>query len=75
MTSRVRTGLLLLSVVAGVSAGACATVQPWQRAKLANPCMVFDANGQLVAFDNHWQEAREGSAGGFGVQGGGCGCK
>ena len=23
----------------------CATVQPWERARLADPCMVFDANG------------------------------
>jgi hypothetical protein len=71
----VRAGLVcLLAAAAGAAAG-CATVQPWERGKLANPCMVFDANGQLVAFDNHWQESREGSAGGFGMQGGGCGCK
>ena len=76
MRQRVRHGVLgLLIVGACGAAGACATVQPWERAKLANPCMVFDANGQLVAFDNHWQASREGSAGGFGLQGGGCGCK
>jgi hypothetical protein len=61
-------------VWAGLAAG-CATVQPWERSRLANPCMVFDANGGQVAFDNHWQSAREGAAGGFGMQGGGCGCK
>jgi hypothetical protein len=59
---------------AGWSAG-CATVQPWQRGRLANPCMVFDANGGQSSFDSHWQAAREGSAGGFGFQGGGCACK
>ncbi len=75
MTRTMRAVLLGLVAAAGMAAGGCATVQPWERGKLANPCMVFDSNGQLVAFDNHWQESREGSAGGFGVQGGGCGCK
>jgi hypothetical protein len=67
----------LLGVVVGLamSAGACATVEPWQRARLANPCMVFDANGGQLTFDTHWLTAREGAAGGFGIQGGGCGCK
>jgi hypothetical protein len=71
----IRVAMLLGIVATGLLSGACATVQPWERAKLANPCMVFDSNGQLVAFDNHWQASREGAAGGFGVQGGGCGCK
>ena len=75
MTRMARAAIVLLTAAAGLSTGACATVQPWERAKLANPCMVFDANGQLVAYDNHWQPSREASAGGFGAQGGGCGCK
>lgn len=71
------TRLVLLAALAGaaLSAGACATVQPWQRGRLADSCMVFDADGGQVAFMAHWQEAREGSAGGFGVQSGGCACK
>jgi hypothetical protein len=53
----------------------CATVQPWQRGRLADPAMVFDADGSQVSYMTHWQEAREGAAGGYGVQSGGCGCK
>jgi hypothetical protein len=72
-TSRI---LLLIGVAAlALAAGACAAVQPWQRGRLANQCMVFDANGSQVAYMTHWQEAREGSSGGYGVQSGGCGCK
>jgi hypothetical protein len=37
--------------------------------------MVFDADPGLVSYMTHWQEAREGAAGGYGVQSGGCGCK
>jgi hypothetical protein len=61
--------------VAAVAAGGCATVQPWQRGRLADPCMIFDADATRVAYMTHYQEAREGSAGGYGVQSGGCGCK
>jgi hypothetical protein len=50
-------------------------VKPWQRARLADPCMTFEANANMTAYAAHWQEAREGSSGGAGVQGGGCGCK
>jgi hypothetical protein len=62
--------LLALLPLAG-----CATVQPWQRGRLADPAMVFDDDSSSVSYMTHWQEAREGAAGGFGVQSGGCGCK
>ena len=62
-------------LVSLLSLGACATVQPWQRARLADPCMTFDADASLAAYRAHWLEAREGSTGGAGIQGGGCGCK
>jgi len=72
LTARIVVALTLAA--AGVSATGCATVQPWQRGLLADSCMIFDAN-DTTAYMTHWQESREGSMGGFGVQGGGCGCK
>jgi hypothetical protein len=65
------TGIL---VAAGAVTG-CVTVQPWERGRLADPQMKFDDDQSLAAYQAHWQEAREGAAGGSGVQGGGCGCK
>jgi hypothetical protein len=53
----------------------CVTVQPWERGHLADPQMKFDDDASLAAYQAHWQEAREGAAGGSGVQAGGCGCK
>jgi hypothetical protein len=67
-------GLALLLAL-GLASFGCATVKPWQRARLADPCMTFEANANMTAYAAHWQEAREGSSGGTGVQGGGCGCK
>jgi hypothetical protein len=71
----VRALLLVSTVVGSLAAGGCATVQPWQRGRLAHPAMVFDSDAAQLAYMAHWQEAREGAAGGYGVQSGGCGCK
>ena len=70
-----RTFVFVVATAARAAAGGCATVQPWQRGRLADPVMLFDADGSQVAYMTHWQEAREGSSGGYGMQSGGCGCK
>ncbi len=70
-----RTLVLAAAAAAALAASGCATVQPWQRGRLADTCMVFDADGNQVAYMTHWQESREASSGGYGVQSGGCGCK
>ena len=75
MTLISRRVAVTMLAVAAVAAGGCATVQPWQRGRLADPCMIFDADATRVAYMTHYQEAREGAAGGYGVQSGGCGCK
>jgi len=70
-----RWALVLGVVVLAAIGGGCATVQPWQRGRLADPEMVFDADAAQRDYMAHWQEAREAAAGGLGVQSGGCGCK
>lgn len=54
--------------------GGCATVAPQQRAILADPIMQFDAETKHEAALRHALDNREGSMGGTGVAGGGCGC-
>jgi Domain of unknown function (DUF4266) len=68
-------GLVLLCAV-GLSASvtACVTVRPQQRAVLADPVMAFDGEPHFEAPRTHAIENREGSLGGSGVAGGGCGC-
>jgi len=61
----------LLTVIA--SSAGCATVRPEQRAVLADPVMQFEGRGEREALE-HVLENREGSFGGRGVRGGGCGC-
>jgi hypothetical protein len=52
----------------------CATLAPQQRAILADPTMQFDAEAKHEAALHHVLDNREGSMGGTGVSGGGCGC-
>ncbi len=75
MTRLLRLTVLVGVLIAGSLLTACATVQPWQRSRLASPCMQFSPDGDLAAFASHWQESREGASGGNSLQGGGCGCK
>ncbi len=53
---------------------ACVTVRPQQRAVLADPMMRFEGDPQAAAQLRHAIDNREGSYGGSGVSGGGCGC-
>ena len=49
-------------------------VQPWEREVLARDDMQFDANALDTAFDDHIYFSKEGTSGGRGFGGGGCGC-
>jgi len=52
----------------------CVTVQPWQRGRLSDPLMILDENAIDKGIQEHHLDYREGSVGGTGAQGGGCGC-
>jgi uncharacterized protein (TIGR03382 family) len=61
--------LLLLASLSG-----CVHVRARQRATLAHRNMRFAPDPAEDELDLHMQEAREGSSGGYGSSGGGCGC-
>ena len=63
--------LLLLLVSTSLS---CVTVKPQERAVLADPIMQFEGDPHQSASLKHAIDNREGSFGGSGVAGGGCGC-
>jgi hypothetical protein len=64
---------LLLGLLALAGCGRFA-VRPSEKEHLADRTMRFDASRQEAAADDHVQNNREGSAGGRGTSGGGCGC-
>ena len=57
-----------------VTLNACATVQPWERGRLAKPEMAWSPDSLESALDNHIYFSKEGSSGGGKAAGGGCGC-
>lgn len=63
-----------VAVVAVALAAGCVTVRPQERELMAERKMVFAPDPAEDELDLHMQEAREGSAGGYGNAGGGCGC-
>jgi hypothetical protein len=72
---RSRPNLLRVAVIlAALLSASCATLAPQQRAILADPTMQFDSESKHEAPLRHALDNREGSMGGTGVSGGGCGC-
>jgi hypothetical protein len=65
---------LALALLTLVLAAGCATVRPQERAVLADPIMQFEGDPIIASQLHHAIDNREGSFGGSGVAGGGCGC-
>ena len=69
---------VLLGVVSVGALAGCALPEPWvkpfERERLADPVMKFQRDALSAKHFEHVREVREGSRGGTGVQGGGCGC-
>lgn len=65
--------LLLLALMFAAGCGRNA-VRASEKEFLADRIMSFDADGQETAADEHVLGNREGSTGGRGTAGGGCGC-
>jgi len=68
---------MLLISVSTLLLGGCAVqeVKPWQKGTLAKETMRFGGPNPMVKkFDEHIYTSKEGTKGGGGVSGGGCGC-
>ena len=77
MSTRLRRSAILLVLAALAAAGGgCATakVQPWDRDLIAKETMRFAPSKIESGADDHIYFSKEGSVGGLGVGGGGCGC-
>ena len=64
----------LLTVVVFIAGCQSYGVKPWERDILSRPSMEF-GNGILdLTMDDHFYFSKEGTSGGRGFSGGGCGC-
>ncbi len=68
-----RLGALAIVILLAAAPG-CVRVAPWQREHLAKPIMSLEEDPEEVVLEQPLLQAREGSIGGFGEAGGGCGC-
>ncbi|MCP4326448.1 MAG: DUF4266 domain-containing protein [Alteromonadales bacterium] len=67
--------LLLIVCCFACSACSIVPVKPWKKGTLASETMRFGGpNPMIKKFDEHIYTSKEGSKGGNGVSGGGCGC-
>lgn len=65
---------LCLLLVVPLGATGCVRVRAYERELLSTRPMTPGAESAEDRFRQHWQGAREGSLGGYGAAGGGCGC-
>ena len=63
-----------LAALLSSSLTACVVVKPYDREVLSLRAMTPGTERLENKFRQHWQESREGAAGGFDEAGGGCGC-
>ena len=72
-----RSGFIVISTaLACLALAGCASlgVKPWEREVLARDDMQLDANPLDTSLDDHIYFSKEGTSGGRGFGGGGCGC-
>ena len=69
-----RRSIVLMALCVALTGCANLGVKPWEREVLARDDMQLDANALDTAFDDHIYFSKEGTSGGRGFGGGGCGC-
>ena len=67
-------GIVFIGLSAFFVLTGCTNVEPWEREILAQNNMRLIPNPLLNAFNEHANFSREATQGGYGIQGGGCGC-
>ena len=65
---------VVLALSCALTCAACATVQPYERERLSKRDMLLERDPDASAGESHAVAYREGSSGGTGSSGGGCGC-
>ncbi|HEX2676167.1 MAG TPA: DUF4266 domain-containing protein [Polyangiales bacterium] len=69
-----RLALRIALASAALALVGCAGAKPYERETLAKPKMRFDDDPEAALLEQHVYQYREGSTGGYGSGGGGCGC-
>ena len=70
MRAIIRIAIVMLALISA----SCATVEPWERGRLAQTEMALDIDPLAAELEAHTYFSKEGATGGVGTAGGGCGC-
>ena len=65
---------LMVAILVSFALTSCATVEPWERGRLAQPGMALVSDPLLAAMDEHVYVSKEAASGTTDPAGGGCGC-
>ena len=74
MVVRLRLALAVALALSFAATSGCAHVRPWEREDLARIEKQLDGHESSRSYESHMWMVREGSLGGSGQPGGGCGC-
>ena len=74
MSIRFPKSISISLLLASLAACSNQPVQVWQKQDLARPEMQFNSNPTHKAFESQFYFSKEGSSGGDGFAGSGCGC-
>ncbi len=74
MTRLTKVFTILAAILPFISGCSSQPVQAWQKQDLSRPEMQFESNTIQSGFEQHFYFSKEGSSGGEGFAGGGCGC-
>ncbi|MEM7402138.1 MAG: DUF4266 domain-containing protein [Pseudomonadota bacterium] len=66
--------IVLSIVIVSFLTSACTSVNPWERGILAKQEMAWEPDPLMGQLQEHVYFSKEGSNGGYGAGGGGCGC-
>ncbi len=66
--------ILGITALVVLTFSACTTVKPWERGILAKKEMAWEPDALAGQLQEHVYFSKEGSSGGYGAGGGGCGC-
>lgn len=73
-TALTKSCILLLAALISACSFNPEPVKPWQRGNFAKEVMKQKPHGLQAGFEEHAYSSKEGTAGGYGLGAGGCGC-
>ncbi|WP_232317341.1 DUF4266 domain-containing protein [Candidatus Nucleicultrix amoebiphila] len=73
-SQKINMSFVILGLLSVIFLQACTNIEPWERNYMAESHMLLDPYPLDSILSDHIYFSREGTSGGYGLGGGGCGC-